>query len=48
MVGIGAIHGPGLRCVVYDIAEVAAQARGVNAPSEYQGVPSVVLRSEPY
>ena len=28
MVGVDAIHGPGVRCLGFDVAEVAAQARG--------------------
>ena len=46
MVRFDAISGPGMRCVVYDVAEVAAQARGATAPGEYQALPSVWLRSE--
>ena len=45
MVRVDAIHGPGMRCLVFDVAEVAAQARGVNAPDEYQTLPTVSLRS---
>jgi hypothetical protein len=44
MVRMGAIDGPGMRCVVYDVAEVAALARGSEAPVEYQGLPTVWLR----
>jgi hypothetical protein len=45
MLRIDAVHGPGTRCVVYDVAEVAAQARGANAPDEYKMLPTVSLRN---
>lgn len=39
-----AINLPGTLCVVYDVAEVAAQVRGANARDEFQLVPTVSLR----
>ncbi len=43
MVGVDAIHGPRMQCVVYDVAEVAALARGAHAPEEFQALPPVSL-----
>lgn len=44
MVGRDVIHGPGRRCLVFDVAEVAALARGAHAPAEFSSLPTVSLR----
>lgn len=43
MLRFDAVHRPGMRCVVYDVAEVAALARGANAPADFQALPPVSL-----